>query len=172
MICVRMGRDEILAVCQREIHLTNQIDDFIDGVGVSDVQQHPVTAGENQIHAASQPTSRLKVEFDYVWKKLTPFEHWGRSHVLNRVLAATKPASAALARILGKPLNPGNAQCELGTDGVQSVIPGVFIAERKHQFSEGTEFGLERLTKPGLAPAKSLNSGRKTISKGACPGFV
>jgi hypothetical protein len=137
MVRVRVCRDEILAVGEGKVHLTNQIDDFIDGVSVTDIQQHPVAAGKNQIHTASQSTSRLKVEFNYVWKKLTPFEHWGRSHVLNRGLAAAKSHFGSPLLILGKPLGPGNApfrssrgnehfhdEPDLGGFSVVKAVPG------------------------------------------------
>ena len=75
VVNVRVCRNEVTAVRQGEIHLSDEFDDLVNGVFVTDVNEHPVRAVEHKIDAAAEPLSRLIIHFDDVRKNFRAINH-------------------------------------------------------------------------------------------------
>lgn len=79
VIDIGMRGHEISAIGERKIHRSDEIDQLLNGVFVSNIKQHPVVAGKDEIHAAPEATARLKIQFDDLGKKFSAFQHSGIS---------------------------------------------------------------------------------------------
>lgn len=75
MIDVGMGRHDHLAPSQREVELTDDLDNFIDRVFVTDIDQNPLTRVVHQIDAAAHDVAHLVVQLDYVRENRLALQH-------------------------------------------------------------------------------------------------
>ena len=75
VIDVGVSGDQHLALAEREIHVADQLNDFLDGFIEANVDQQPIAAVKNQIDAAAENLPRLEVHFDHIRKNRLAGEH-------------------------------------------------------------------------------------------------
>ena len=75
VIDVGMRGDEGPAGREGEIELTDHLHDLVDGLGVADVDEHPVAVVINQIDVATDPPARLVVHLDDTGENRAALEH-------------------------------------------------------------------------------------------------
>jgi hypothetical protein len=70
-----MRRHEHLAIRQRKIHLSDQLNDFVDRFVVTNVDQNPFWPIVNKIHVAAHPLAGLNVHFNDMGENWLANEH-------------------------------------------------------------------------------------------------
>jgi len=61
MIDIRVRRDECLALRKRKVNLTNQFNDLIDGIVVSNIDQNPFVFVKHKVNVATDHMTGLHV---------------------------------------------------------------------------------------------------------------
>jgi crotonobetainyl-CoA:carnitine CoA-transferase CaiB-like acyl-CoA transferase len=92
MIHIGMRGDQRFAPRQGEVQLADQLDDLLDRIFVTDIDQNPLVAVEDQVHIAAQNMSRLVIYLDHVRKNGATLKHRGTREVpaAGAVLHVTK----------------------------------------------------------------------------------
>jgi hypothetical protein len=75
VIHIGVRADEHLALAQRKIHLPDQLDDLIDGLVKTDVDEDPLPLIEDKIDVASQDLPGLEVHLDHAGEYRPALEH-------------------------------------------------------------------------------------------------
>ena len=66
MIHIGMGCKKRLAFREREIQIANQVDDLIDVLFVTDIDQQPFVSVENQVQVATDQVAGLNIQLDNI----------------------------------------------------------------------------------------------------------
>src|SRR5436190_8175628 len=78
VIDVGVRRDQHLAFAQREVHLPDQLDDFLDRLLQADIDEQPIASLKHEINAAAEDFRRLKTHLDDIRKYRLAGQHeWG-----------------------------------------------------------------------------------------------
>ena len=68
VVGIGVSGDDHLACRQVEIHAANELDDFIDGVKIADIDKHPFAAAVDQVDIDPQTATGLVVHLDDMGK--------------------------------------------------------------------------------------------------------
>ena len=90
VIDVGMRSDQPPAGREGEVELADHLHDLVDGLGVADVDEHPVAVVINEIDVATDPPARLVVHLDDTGENRAALEH-RKSGFAGRCLRPDRP---------------------------------------------------------------------------------